>query len=1428
MKSPANSLKHFLLLSIAFFILFISCNHKIENESAEENEDLDNPAFTIQEEFQQEFNKTKDPATNTVPRERLLVANEQVKQFYSKDVAIKGVNWVERGPSNVGGRTRAILFDKNDATNNTLYAGGASGGVWKCSNLSNATPTWTKISDVLDNIAISCIVQDQSNPSIMYFGTGEVWGNSDSQRGLGIWKSADGGATWNHLSSTTSIQFNYTQNIVLTSYAIFAATGSGLMKSIDGGNSWNIVLINKISDVQLASNGDIYASDFLGNVYKSTSVQQGSTWTNTALPGSHQRLKLATAPSDANKVYVMCQGAGSTEVDAIYRSDDAGSTWNTCTLPTVTDQGTSSTLARTQAWYDLAMAVDPNNASTVIIGAIDALRSVDGGTTWNQITCWALPVTNFTLTVHSDQHIILFSPGSSSRAVWGCDGGIYYTNNVNVSPNTTKPTFTAINTGYNVTQFYSGSMNPTAGSNYFLAGAQDNGSQKFPGPGAGIQNTSAASGGDGAFCLIDQVTPANQFTSYVYSVYYKSTNSGVSFTNPINDQAHGSFINPTDYDPATKVLYGDYTTVSSAAGGAYSRWLTTGATNTGVTVANFNGASVTNVFVSPNVAKRVYFGLSNGSVVYVNNANTATTATVTSTIIKTGIGSVSGIAIETGNESHMLVTYSNYGVNSVWETTDGGTTWNSDEGNLPDMPVRWVIFNPTNADQAFLATELGVWSTDNLNGTSTLWTPTNAGLANTRVDMLKVRTSDNTILAATHGRGLFTTTLANVILPSVYFEKNIIAVAENGNTTNACTLGSTTVPVNLYLTSAATTDVTVQVSASGSSTASSGKDYTMGTNSVTFPAGTTGPQTVNITINDDNSYEGTEYINLNYTITAGGTAATTGNTLQNCIISIQDNEVAPTSGYINIVNSGTANTSLGGSSPVQASQTDKKIQYFYTAADLLANGLRAGVITNVSFTVSAKASTAPYNGFTFRVGPTTATDLSAGYATSSAWTVINSGNYSTTFGINQFTIPGGFTWDGTSNLLFEFCYDNSTANADDIVSGEGTSYVSQAKKASNVGTDAGCGYATATAVNTYRPVFTFTQTIPQTPVSTALNSTNQAELGNNDLVYYFDASGKIIASIQNLSTFDYGCTSVTIDRAGTTASAFTDNNSAHFLMDKTFHVVPTTNNPSGQYTITLYFTQAEKAGWEAATGNTWSHIMLIKTTGAVSLATPANPIGAGTIMYESPVFGTFGSDYTLTYTFSNGFSGFGAGVPPSALALTVLDFNGIQLGNSVNLGWKTAYEKDTKDYEIQRSSDGTQYQSIGIVAAHGTSFSQQNYSFTDNTPEAVNYYRLKVVDEDGTISFSNVITVNVASAQNIYVLTNPFTSSIRIGFLNRPKNKVLANLFDANGKKLLFKEFSNPGNLIELNNLPSGLSKGVYVLKIEAGHVVHSFKLIKQ
>ena len=118
-------------------------------------------------------------------------------------------------------------------------------------------------------------------------------------------------------------------------------------------------------------------------------------------------------------------------------------------------------------------------------------------------------------------------------------------------------------------------------------------------------------------------------------------------------------------------------------------------------------------------------------------------------------GAIASVAVG-GSDDTLLVVFSNYGVPSVWQTYDGGTTWQDKEANLPDMPVRWALYHPTSTNHAMLATELGIWTTSNLDEEGTVWVQDIEGLANVRVDMLQIRQSDFTVLAATHGRGMAT------------------------------------------------------------------------------------------------------------------------------------------------------------------------------------------------------------------------------------------------------------------------------------------------------------------------------------------------------------------------------------------------------------------------------------------------------------------------------------------------------------------------------------------------------------------------------------------------------------------------------------------------------------------------------------------------
>jgi len=693
--SKRSSLVAFItiLISICGFLYF-GTNHFKRNMDKQNEFIKPNKEQRIAGRFEQEFEATKDPRSGTVPRERLVAARTETQRLLSTTRAISNVDWEERGPNNVGGRTRAILVDLNDTSNNL-------GHILMISLIILLYLPLYKIRTIL----ILCISEQEKAGLIQMLLEEWAFGN----------QQMNGGNTWTQV--------------------IGAGVGIGST--------------NRAADLELGADGDIYVSIGIfstGAIFKSTTGAP-NTWTDITPTGSFRRIELATAPSNANRIYALCQGSSSSDVTDIFSSSNGGNTWTAVTVPDFCDQGNTEIFTRGQAWYDLIAAVDPSDEDILYIGGVDALRSDDGGNNWTQITSWTrgfgcagLGVNQY---VHADHHAIVFEHGNNPGIIWGTDGGISHTTNGAA----TLPTFTTKNSNYNITQFYTCALHPTAGSNYFLAGAQDNGTQKFTT--VGVNSTTAASGGDGAFCHIDQDDPDVQITAFVRNLYFVSINGGTSFTYKDFNGTTGRFINPTDYDNTANKLYG------GDDDNTYFRWndpATAGDDWDQVSVSNLG--TITAVSVSPNVNNRVYFGNDAGEVVRVDNAHIG--ATKTGTVLVANSGTVSSIAIEEGKESHILVTYSNYGVASIYESSDGGITWTNIENNLPDMPVRSVIFSPKDADQAFIATELGVWSTDDLDGTNTEWTPTNTGLANVRADMLQARTSDDLIAVATHGRGLYT------------------------------------------------------------------------------------------------------------------------------------------------------------------------------------------------------------------------------------------------------------------------------------------------------------------------------------------------------------------------------------------------------------------------------------------------------------------------------------------------------------------------------------------------------------------------------------------------------------------------------------------------------------------------------------------------
>ena len=744
---------------IAFFTLTVSLSAQVERVQEQ------GPGISAR--LQYEIDITKDPSLGYVPKGRLVEAYQQ-RQERLQNLANRATafTWTERGPNSdvtgpsngntrpgngiTSGRVRAIWEDLGDVTRKTVWVGGIDGGLWKTTDITATPATWTPINDFFGNLAVGSITQDPTDVNIMYFGTGEKAINADAVRGAGLWISTDHGINWAPMPGTQNL-WNVSKVLCDASGNLYVSCNSisnnqGVQRYTKATGTWaNITpagLDPRVPDMEISSTGRLH---IVCGYYNTAAASSGYRYTdNPATVTSASWTSSTTQPFTAqynvelavsgNTVFALPSNSA-WGVTTIYKSTNGGASWAAT--------GTTPAFTSGQAWYCMAAAIDPNNANNVIVGSLDCYRTTNGGTSWSKISEWVGTTGQY---VHADQQIITWN--SNNQVLVGCDGGVHLSSNGGT-------TFVDKNTGLRIKQFYSVAINPTS-TNYFLAGAQDNGVHQLNS--AGMGSSVEVTGGDGAFVHIDQNQPQYQWGSYVYNQYRRSTTSGSSWSSVNYSSSAGRFINPTDYDDVNNIMY------CSGAANTFVRWSNpqTGSTFSAVSMTGLSSTTVSAVKVSPYTNHTVYFGGGgSGLLPRLIKATSANATPVFTSIIGTGM-QTSGTnisCVELGtDENNIIVSFSNYGVNNVWVTNNGGSTWTAIDGNLPDMPVRWVMFYPGDNTRAIIATETGIWQTELINGASTVWDP-ETGFPNVRTDMLQFRASDNLLAAATHGRGLFTTTI---------------------------------------------------------------------------------------------------------------------------------------------------------------------------------------------------------------------------------------------------------------------------------------------------------------------------------------------------------------------------------------------------------------------------------------------------------------------------------------------------------------------------------------------------------------------------------------------------------------------------------------------------------------------------------------------
>ncbi len=887
-----------LFLAFTVAILTTGCTQKNKTENLAENNKVRKPGDNHYDGMDKATElmvlQTKDPATGKVPWNKLWVAidqTEQAKTARRNENFPDALSWIERGPNGdfsringnprqnddqTSGRIRATMVDSLDPTHKTVFAGSVAGGLWKTTDITVAPANWTPVNDFMSNLAIADICQDprpgfQNN---MYLCTGESYFNADAVRGVGVFKSTDGGTTWNFLSSTSSF-VNGTRILCDHLGNVYLGTrGNGLQRSTDGGSSWTDItptgIGTSVCDLEIsttATAGRLHVTTgiFSTSGYRftdvPTTVTPGAGWTAATTPFTtfNQRTEMGI---NGNTLYA-CPDNASHQVPTIWKSIDGGVNWAS------TGAQPSATWANGQGWYDLSVGINPADPDQVIVGGLDCFRSTNGGTSWAQISRWVGP-SSLTY-IHADQHDIQWWDGGS-KLLFACDGGIHYSTN-------NGTTASDRNKGLRIKQFYSVAIHPTEVNN-IIAGAQDNGMHRLNHP--GLDSSIEFYGGDGMFCAFDQNEPQFQFGSAFNNNIRRTLNGGLSWGNV--SFTGGRFVSPWDYDNVGNRMY------LCSGNGNYIRWENpqTGNTSATITVADFGGLQVSAVHVSPYTADRVFFGTSNGTTSRLVMLDAANTATPTSTII-TPAGSAGFLnCIVTGSsDQNLIACFSNFGVTNVWRSTDGGTTWIASDGNLPDMPVRWALFHPDTDTKAFIATATGVWETDLLNGTSTIWNP-NTTFPNVSTDMIKYRPMDRTIAAGTHGRGVWTSIIppsgggftftspapATAACPAPATMDIVLGTIASGGFTNPITLTASTPPagttVSFLPSNVVTPGNSVTVRLSGTNTLAAGS-YTI-TITGTATGATTQTRDITFTITPGSGPAITAQP-ANQTVCAGGNAS---------------------------------------------------------------------------------------------------------------------------------------------------------------------------------------------------------------------------------------------------------------------------------------------------------------------------------------------------------------------------------------------------------------------------------------------------------------------------------------------------------------------------------------------------------------------------
>jgi photosystem II stability/assembly factor-like uncharacterized protein len=683
----------------------------------------------------------------------------------------------EYGFGAVSGRITALAAAPG--SNQIVYAGAADGGVWKTTD---GGTTWAPIADRLGTLAIGAITVSKGNANTVWVGTGEANTSSDAYFGAGIFRSTDAGATWVKRGGATFDKATVAK-IVLGKGFVLAATSHGLYRTTDSGKTWSSVLApggsgdpygNFVTDALVLpgfSGTHVLAAvgwrggDAANGLWLST--DSGATFTKVTATGfaaqaNVGRMSLAaTAQAEYAVVQdpVLLNGGSATDgLSGVYKSTSGpAGPWTRVATGTSLMDGNSAMScfgehSGVQAWYDQYVTTDPTNPNHVVLGLEEIYDSTDGGTTWHTIGRYADNCSGGSPTTHPDQHAAAFGVvGGVPTLYVGNDGGVWKQTGAPLS----NSNWVDLNATLSITQPYyvaaSAGPNPT-----IIAGTQDNGT---------VLGTPASASwnmvkpGDGGAVAIVPNTPTSMYTEYTNLSMYRSTNGGASssYVGPpdANSGATARFIAPFMLDPTDPnhlVALGRHVWEDhNGTNVSWSQSYDNGSGHLG-TALDVRGATIYEGWCGP------------------CNPDTLTSDTPFARGLATNQGGtwhavaaaglpnryISGVLVDPANAAHVYVALSGFSrrwipggaSGHVFESTDGGATFTDISANLPDAPANDVILS---RGSLVVATDVGVYRRTSTGS----WAKFGTGMPILSVLDLTTVPGTTTILAATHGRGIW-------------------------------------------------------------------------------------------------------------------------------------------------------------------------------------------------------------------------------------------------------------------------------------------------------------------------------------------------------------------------------------------------------------------------------------------------------------------------------------------------------------------------------------------------------------------------------------------------------------------------------------------------------------------------------------------------